>query len=226
MSQWTLPLWKHPRDALGRFTTFDKSDPSYVALRSFIPGGSAVDTAVFSKRLRSIDASFSGEFFTGPIYNKHGRGAWEAEYGAQLPGWAVSHRGKNIPFESVHNPDRDVNVRYVLEWDMDHDDERIGEGFAEAVNEILQEAADYAKANHGGWNNRTGNAERSIQVYKPATPEDVEGDFGFGVSYGMFLEKRYHTIENAYKVIVYGDRIAQAAASYLVRSGYFRHVRT
>jgi hypothetical protein len=58
-----------------------------------------------------------------------------------------------------------------------------------------------AKNNHGGWINRTGNAERSINIYQHARLEpggEVAGLWGSAdVNYFIFLERQYFTLRRS-----------------------------
>lgn len=60
------------------------------------------------------------------------------------------------------------NVR--LEWKGKAVSAKLSRAAATALNEIGSECVNYAKQNHAGWKNITGQAERSIVVITSANP--------------------------------------------------------
>lgn len=67
-----------------------------------------------------------------------------------------------------------------------------------AVQATLDAAAERARMHHAGWTSRTGAAERSIAAERAeGTAEGARGRFGFGVGYGVFLERRDRTLARA-----------------------------
>lgn len=67
-----------------------------------------------------------------------------------------------------------------------------------AVQATLDAAAERARMHHAGWMSRTGAAERSIAAQRAeGTAEGARGRFGFGVGYGVFLERRDRTLVRA-----------------------------
>ena len=73
------------------------------------------------------------------------------------------------------------------------------------MNEVLDACVAEGKANHRGWRNRTGRAEKSIKVFQHAIPRSagkVDGTWGsFDCPYFIFLERRYGTLQGAAEVI-------------------------
>jgi hypothetical protein len=71
----------------------------------------------------------------------------------------------------------------------------------EGVNATMTLCVIDSKQNHGGWENRTGNAERSINIYQFATLQPnghVEGRWGSAdVHYFLWLELRYLTLRRS-----------------------------
>ena len=64
-----------------------------------------------------------------------------------------------------------------------------------AVQATLDAAAERARMHHAGWSSRTGAAERSISAERAESSADgARGRFGFGVGYGVFLERRDRTL--------------------------------
>ena len=64
----------------------------------------------------------------------------------------------------------------------------------QAVNSIMSEMTIDAKANHGGWNNITGNAEGSVKTVQFAHLDEggVSGLWGSeGVNYVIWLELKH-----------------------------------
>ena len=109
-----------------------------------------------------------------------------------------------------------------LQWYMHAADPRIGQAAAEAVNEIMEEAVQYAKSNHPGWNNRTGAAEASIQVLDEAIPTAPEGNWGSdGVYYFLFLElNRGAALRNANDVVVTAQNLGERMMENLIKLGF------
>lgn len=76
-----------------------------------------------------------------------------------------------------------------LEWNGEAIADEIERDVKDAMNDTLDDAVAYAKANHE-WKNRTGRAEASIQM-RPAKKigNTIRGQFGsYGVNYFKFLE--------------------------------------
>jgi hypothetical protein len=73
------------------------------------------------------------------------------------------------------------------------------------LNETLDACVGEAKANHRGWRNRTGRAEKSIRVFQHAIPRGTgkaDGTWGsFACLYFIYLERRYGTLQGAADVI-------------------------
>ena len=107
-------------------------------------------------------------------------------------------------FRSQH-VSKDVGIR--IQWDLNPDDPRLRRTIALVINGMMKEAVEYAKANHMGWEDRTGEAEKSIRVMDPAplSGRRLQGEWGGGNNrawYFLFLELNYGTLRNAHDVIM------------------------
>lgn len=119
----------------------------------------------------------------------------------------------------------DVETGFDVEWHMNSDDPRIDEAASEALNDMLDQAVDYAKANHNGWVNRTGEAEKSIVVWEYANPGKLTGSFGGGndvAYYFKYLEGNYGTLRIAADSVFYQTNMARQMMANLEANGFAR----
>ena len=80
---------------------------------------------------------------------------------------------------------------FNLKWHADQVMARINKATAAGINETMGEAVHEAKANHPGWQNRTGTAEGSVKILGFANAKQgvIEGRWGsLGVEYVEQLE--------------------------------------
>lgn len=86
-----------------------------------------------------------------------------------------------------------------LNWRGRQVQEKVSKAALAGLTDTVAASVQYAKANHNGWQNRTGTAEGSIQSGTPHifgnTAKITWGSFG--VEYFIFLEMRYNTLRNA-----------------------------
>ena len=87
---------------------------------------------------------------------------------------------------------------------------RFKKATARAALKMMKEAVAFAKANHQGWQNRTGNAERSIRIIEEPTEQDTYGEWGAGGAshnaiYFPFLEYKYRTLRHARDAVYNAD---------------------
>ena len=79
-----------------------------------------------------------------------------------------------------------------LEWHGDAHKKRLIKAAKKGIDKTLKEAATHARANHPGWESRSGKAEQSIKVLQAAEVDSkkvVSGLWGStGVYYMRFLE--------------------------------------
>ncbi len=81
----------------------------------------------------------------------------------------------------------------MLKWHGRRFLRKVARNTAEAIDETMELAVEYAKANHPGWVSRSGDAEDSIQVIEKAHEEQgaTVGRWGSkGIAYMLFLEFR------------------------------------
>lgn len=77
-------------------------------------------------------------------------------------------------------------------WNGDEVYRRVVQASADSLNSVGAKAAGYAKRNHPGWNNISGNAQRSIDVKEFATPSHLQVTYGStGVLYFIWLELKH-----------------------------------
>lgn len=88
---------------------------------------------------------------------------------------------------------------FKLDWEGDQVRDLVSEATRRAIDQTTASAVAPAKSNHGGWKNRSGRAEGSIQ-FRPAVRRGSRwvGLFGsFNVNYFFRLELRFHTLRRA-----------------------------
>ena len=89
----------------------------------------------------------------------------------------------------------------ALTWHGDALKRRVLTAAKEGVNACMSLAVIEAKTHHGGWQNITGTAEGSINIYQYAQPESggvVSGRWGSAdVEYFLSLELRFFTLRSA-----------------------------
>ena len=82
-----------------------------------------------------------------------------------------------------------------LEWHGDAHKKRLIKAAKKGIDKTLKEAATHARANHPGWESRSGKAEQSIKVLQAAevdSKKTVSGLWGStGVYYMRFLEHEH-----------------------------------
>jgi hypothetical protein len=105
-----------------------------------------------------------------------------------------------------------------LEWHGDEMKRRMTEAAKQGVNATLALCVIYSKQHHGGWQNQTGTAEGSINIYQYAQQEVsgvVSGLWGSSdVAYFIHLELRFFTLRHSADVNYprLGSLIAKAFA--------------
>lgn len=82
-----------------------------------------------------------------------------------------------------------------LEWHGDAHKKRLIKAAKKGIDKTLKEAATHARANHPGWESRSGKAEQSIKVLQAAEVDSkkvVSGLWGStGIYYMRFLEHEH-----------------------------------
>jgi hypothetical protein len=88
-----------------------------------------------------------------------------------------------------------------LTWHGPEVEREVIQAAIEGVNATMALCVIHAKRNHGGWENRTGRAEGSINIYQFAALQangHIEGRWGSAdVNYFIWLELRYLTLRRS-----------------------------